>query len=294
MVAGALEDLVHRLVVAVGVVVEEDKPLGLDLGGDAHAFLPVGVAPGAVAFHFFGGVLGVVDEGVGAVGQPPHRLVALPVAGLVVGGVDEHLAVALDAIPQAALGVVQAGGAQHQLVVGDAFLLDLEEVPVRPHGAHVDREVRVGHLLFQGLLHAAVVELVGVKEELVLRVVERREEGDALDVVPVVVGQEDAGLDGLLAELFFQRVAERADAGAAVEDEEVAALSAELETRRVAAVAEVARRRRGGRAAHAPETQLHSGSPLYPEALVLRPRGLPTPRPFPGRGVAYHVHSQRS
>jgi hypothetical protein len=64
----------------------------------------------------------------------------------------------------------------------------------------------------------------GVERETVFRVVvERAEERDALDMVPVKMRDEDVGADRFAIRVALQLLSERAQSGAAVEDEEVVA-----------------------------------------------------------------------
>ena len=69
----------------------------------------------------------------------------------------------------------------------DAVFLDIVEVTVRRHFTHVDRKVRVSHLLFDGSLQSPRT-VGGMKNEMAFCfVVQRPEKRDSLDVVPVKV-----------------------------------------------------------------------------------------------------------
>src|SRR3989441_848568 len=86
------------------------------------------------------------------------------------------------------------------------------------------------------------------------RVERRREEREALDVVPVRVAEEDARPDGRPSR---ERVTERARAGPAIEDEDVSRPGSHLDARGVAPEANRPGARRGKGAAGAPEPHLH-------------------------------------
>ena len=73
--------------------------------------------------------------------------------------------------------------------------------------------------------------------ELVLIDVERSEEGQALDMVPMIMGDEDVGLLGARGMLVVPAIAQHAQAGAAIENELRAIGSDEIEARGVAAEA---------------------------------------------------------
>ena len=102
------------------------------------------------------------------------------------------------------------------------------------------------------------------------RLIEGREERQALNVIPVIVGQQDGrGTLGLA-----ERLAEADDAGAGIEDEHSAGLVvADLDAGRVAAMPDGARRRKGNRAANPPELHPH---PAILLRYFLRPASMPT------------------
>src|SRR5580700_7679136 len=99
-----------------------------------------------------------------------------------------------------------------------ASVFDTVEAALGAHLIEIDGKIGRRHLFGHDLLQAAGA--VGrVKEELTLGAfVERAEERHALNVVPVKVGDEDVGREGLLAELALQFVAEAAKAGATIEN----------------------------------------------------------------------------
>ena len=92
----------------------------------------------------------------------------------------------------------------------------------------------------------------------VLRFEKRMEEREALDVIPVIVGDQDVRVDAFVALLCRPAIAEHAQTGATIENELRAVGSDKLKARRIPAVAPgVALRRRRG-AAHAPKGQLRN------------------------------------
>ena len=94
--------------------------------------------------------------------------------------------------------------------------------------------------------------------DLVARAVERREERQALDVIPVRVADQDRGLAAAVAEAaLHQRLAEVADAGAGVDDDRIGVARPDLDTRGVPAVPVGRPPRDGDRATDSPEPDLH-------------------------------------
>src|SRR2546422_6007524 len=115
-----------------------------------------------------------------------------------------------------------------------------------------DGKIRTLHLrgensgqAFSGALEAEDADVVG-------RIVSGLEEGEPLHVVPVRMGNDQCQVERLAPELRAKRFAERADAGAGVENDEFA-VPAKLDARGIAAIANGVRSRGRNRAAHAPE-----------------------------------------
>src|SRR5436305_2910914 len=143
---------------------------------------------------------------------------------------------------------------------------------MRLHGAHVDGEVRVHHLLFQRALQPAAAAGGVEKEKVIGIVVERAEEWDSLDVVPMKVGDEDVRVHRLTFRLPQHLFSEHTEACAAIENI-AAAVDAHLDAGGVATIAQVFRLRSRRRTANSPELDLHKGS-----LTTLHPAGTPCPQ----------------
>src|SRR5260370_30530157 len=119
------------------------------------------------------------------------------------------------------------------------------KVPARLHLGHVDRKVGVWHLVFQRVLQF-VAAVGGVKEELIFFVVvERPEKRDTLNVVPMKVRKKDVRVKRAPVELVDQLFPQDTEAGAAVEDIDLAA-DANLDAGCIPAISYVFRLKRGG------------------------------------------------
>src|SRR5690606_27709397 len=104
--------------------------------------------------------------------------------------------------------------------------------------------------------------------------VERSKEGQALNMIPVSVCDEDVGAD---RQLFQQGLRQRKDTGTGIKDEQFARIAAHLDAGRVAAVARGMRTGRGNRATYAPETNHHAATFL--RIILPRPGQNCMPRP---------------
>src|SRR5579871_1093923 len=91
---------VDHMVAVIGIVVEQDKFLCSALHHDIDGFAPMAVPPASLAcLVLFWKILRVVNKHVGALRQPPHALVEDRVSRLVVGRIDQHLALGFNPEP---------------------------------------------------------------------------------------------------------------------------------------------------------------------------------------------------
>jgi len=237
VLAGLGYDLGHGGVVVVGVVVEEDELLHVGAASEFGRLQPCAVAPADVVGVGLGRVLRVVDEDVCVAGCVEQGCVGCGVAVFVVGCVDGDGTVAADAVAGCASGVVEGEGRDGEIAEADAFGSDLYEGSGGVQEVELDGEVGADHLAVEDVAEM-VRAMRGVKREGVARGEQGREAEQALDVIPMEVGEEDvygardAGLCGEFA-------AELVDAGAAVEEDGVAVGNFDLDAGGVAAVAEV-------------------------------------------------------
>ena len=155
-------------------------------------------------------------------------------------------------------------------VQGEALSRDeVLEDQLGPHHVDGDGEHRLVHLPGEHLADAARgPQMAGPDEEVMVLAIGRPEEREAIHVVPVGVGEEK---DGLLDAVAEDRVAEAADAGARVEDDELVSRP-HLDARGVPAISHVLRQGAGDAASHAPESNI--------QAHVMVPR-CPRPRAYP-------------
>ncbi len=255
---GAGGQAVEGVVVVRRVVVEQRQSLGADLAGQPDGVLDRAVAPVALLGELGRRVLGVVDQQVDALAQPPHRLGDLRAAVrlLVVADVGHAGRPVGDPIAQRLADVRDLR--RLDLVAADAETgLRRPDVDVAGEAVEADREQwrldRVGEHLGGP---ASVLLVRRVHDELGFLVEQRAEERQPLHVVPVEVADQARPLErfGLRA-----AQAEVAQTGAHVEQQRILALHTHRDARRVPAVTgdvlAVARRR----TAHAVKRDQHAG-----------------------------------
>src|SRR5262249_6191996 len=94
--------------------------------------------------------------------------------------------------------------------------------------------------------------------QVVLLLVNGKKKGEALNMIPMSMGEEQGDFHGGIVELGEQLAAERAQAGAAVENDDLV-IGADLDARGVSAVANGGWAGCGDRAADAPKFQVSWG-----------------------------------
>src|SRR5207237_4072870 len=172
--------------------------------------------------------------------------------------VDERAIISLDPERESGRRVEDARGAHAEppdLLV--ASILQLADGQLRGKIIDVDGKKRIVHPEPEELAHRA--GLLGAADaQRRLRIVRRTEEGNALDVIPMEVREQEVDGERPRAAAVHERRAELAESRAGVEDEKRSGAVANLDTGGVAAVSHGERARRRDGATRAPETDLHS------------------------------------
>jgi len=149
----------------VGVVVEEDELFYATFHHDVYGFAPVAVSPALFASGIFvGEILCVIDEHVSAFSKLADVLIENGMAGFIVCGVDQDFAFGFHAEAETSLRMVEPFGVDGAMIKLNAAFVDIGKLAACGHLTHVDREIGIGHLLFESLLQSARAA-GGVKDE---------------------------------------------------------------------------------------------------------------------------------
>src|SRR6476646_5360795 len=118
----------------VRVVVKENKFFGAAFQYHVDGFAPVAMSPTLFARGiFFREILRVVNEQVSAFSQLADALIKHGIAGLIVSGVNNGLALGFHAKAQTALRMVEPHGLHSAAFKLCAAFVDSAELPVRGH-----------------------------------------------------------------------------------------------------------------------------------------------------------------
>ncbi|MNT23866.1 hypothetical protein D3C72_1593070 [compost metagenome] len=176
-------------------------------------------------------------------------------------------AAAVDAVAEVDDGMVHFRAAHARAAHVDGFagrqgaVLDAGR-----HGRFADGKIAALQLHCHHVLDAAPADAVkgAMQAHAVAGHEQGREHGQAVDVVPVAVRDEDVRVDGLARR---QLLCQRKDAAARIENDQAIVVGARFDARGVAAVARRARAGGGDGAAHTPEREFHS-VPCYSVIIV--------------------------
>ena len=235
---GLVDELVDHIVAVGRVVVEQRERLHPALGGQPHRVLDRAMPPRRLHPELLGRVLGVVDQQVDAFAQLARtvgHLEHVDAGLLVVAQVGDRRPVPRD--PVAARGADVRDQARHDVDVADpeGLVADPAEVDAAGERLERDRERRRAQAGTEHVTERAPVGLRrGVDVEVRPVAQEGREEREALDVVPVQMGQQARAAERLARPV---RQAVVAQAGTEVEQQRVVIGDVDRHARRVAAVA---------------------------------------------------------
>ena len=217
-----------------GVVVEQHQPARAGLAGDVHGVVDRAMTPVALRLVFGGGVLRVVDEHVDAVAQL-EDLVRDEVVGVlgmtarpVIRDVGHRDAVEVDAEAERRPDMAHPARAHLRLTDREVVLARAVEPHVACELAGRNREEGRPHHLREHVTQRGVELARPEHVEGRTLAMQRREEGEALDVIPVQVRQQRRAV-----ELTVAATRVRAQAGTEVEDDRRRVVGLERDTRRL-------------------------------------------------------------
>lgn len=148
--------------------------------------------------------------------------------------------------------MVCAVGADERGADGEIEIAQFLDVNVAGQFGERHGEIGAFHLTGEGGDEAFVRAFAAEDAEAAAGFINGRKEGQALDVIPVRVGNEEGEIERLGLEFFEERDAEFAEAGAGIEDDDVFA-GADFDAGSIAAVVNGAASRSGDGAANTPK-----------------------------------------
>ncbi len=214
---------------------EQHQRLHTGLSGDLVGVPHSAVTPVVAAPELLGRVLGVVDQNVGAGGQGQDGIIHDGRIGrlLVVADVHHRLAGRVDAITVRGADMGDGGRRDRGAPEVDDAVIEVEEPHISDQLAVVDREKRWVHEAAERIREADAVVGGTVDVDQRIRMVERVEERQPLDVVPVEVGDERVPADRLATAVI---VAEVLEPRSQIQQNRVDVGGLDHNTRRVAAI----------------------------------------------------------
>ena len=243
---------IHAPVVVVGVVVEETKLFDAGLERERNGIVHAAVPPAGVLLVFRPVVLRVEDEHVGVAHKINHRAVITAGARFGVGKKGDESIGRKQPVADADAGMIRAlraheHGADGEVEVLEFLDFDVARQLVKRHG-----KVGAFHLAGERGDETLARAFAAENPQAAAGIVNRPEERQALDVIPMRVREEQRQVQRLFFEFLEQRLSQRPQTGAGIEDDNVIAV-ADFDAGGVAAIALGRRPGRGDGAAYTPE-----------------------------------------
>jgi hypothetical protein len=232
---------VYAGIVMLGIMMEQKEVFYLRLKSQIYDVIQTGVAPPTVSFVFVTFILGVHDKDVATVQKLQDFLVFVPgqlgsffvtdtlrapgmgvaIVWLIVRKESDGTGGSEQAVPDTNSGVVSQASLDADGANLEMQLLELFYFYIGGHFPKANGKVGILHLAVQDIVQAIFCAFVPEDMQMILRSVKGKEKREALDVIPVGVSQQQAEIKGFSPELFEQGAPERAEAGAAVEDDDL-------------------------------------------------------------------------
>lgn len=259
-------------VVVLGVVMKEEEAFDFGYEGEFDDVVDAAVAPAAVFGIFFTIVLGVHDEDVDSFDE--FGDFAVFVAGVFeFGGVAAAAILGIVAVAEVRFVVRKesdgAAGSGEPVTDADAGMIghaggDLNVTDVKTgffefFDFYVGRDFFQSdgkewafHLARKNICEAVARAFIAENAQMILFFIDRKKKWEALDMVPMGVSEKQGDFHWGIVEFGEELAAERAQTGAAVENDDLV-IGADFDAGSVAAVADGSWARSGDGAADAPE-----------------------------------------
>ncbi len=189
-----------------------------------------------------------------------HALSGLLIERFVVAHVNDGFPFIVDPVSNGESGMVHIDRTDMRIEDGEFFLTDAAEIKVRFEFVQLDGEIDLLHLVGDDVLQIDLFPVRADNGDLIPGNKCRFEERKSLDMVPMRMSDEDVCFDGLA--VCDKVIAEVADAGAGIQDDEFTVVQTEFDRRSIPSVSHgILSRCRDG-TAYSPEFQFHRRDPF--------------------------------
>ena len=257
-----------------GIVMEEEEPFHSSVERECDHIVHTGMTPANMLSVFLPVVLRIHDEEIRVFQKLNHflvfaaserersrrrslrqwRMVQMRLARFEIREKSNRALRGKQTIANANAWMIGEEGFDTKGADGKIHFFELFNFEICRQLAQFYREKWALHLPGQNTFQALFRAFITQDAQMILGPVSGKEKGQSLDVVPMRMGQEQRQLERLLMELGLESAAQRAQARARIQNEDVP-IGADLDTGGVAAVANRCRAGSGNGAAHTPEFQ---------------------------------------
>lgn len=256
--AGVLHKGVNPRVVMVRVVMKQVQLLDVRPRRERHGIIHTTVAPADVGAIFPTVVLRIKDERVGVANKINHSGVGAVGVGFRIGKEADQAVGRKESVTDADAGVIGAPGADEDGADVEIEIFEFLDFDVAGQFIEGDGKVGAFHLAHEGGEQAFARAFAAEDAQPAFRVVDGRKKRQALDVIPVRVGDEQGQVERTVFEFGQERLSQRTQTGAGVQNDDFIA-APDFDAAGIAAVADGVAAGRGDGAAHTPKLDGRAG-----------------------------------
>jgi len=263
-------------VIMIGVVMEQKESFHVRFEREFDDVVDAAVTPATVLAVFLAVILSIHDEDIdafdelcnftvfiagvfqfgGVTAAAELGIVAMAEMRFVVGEKGDRAVAGGKSIADADARMIGHAGFDVDCAEVEACFFEFFDVDVGGDFFQSDGEKGTFHLAGKNVCQAVPCAFVTENAETILFFIDREKKREALNVIPMRVRQEQGDFHWRIIELGHQLATERAQAGASVENDDLA-LGADFDAGSVAAVADSGWAGSWNRAADAPKFQVH-------------------------------------
>ena len=247
-----LEEVVNFPVVVVGVVMEQHECFHAGLEREGHGIIHAAVAPAEVFFVFRAVILRIENQHVGVAHELQQFRVVAAVADLGVGEKTDDAVGREEPVAHGHARMVGAMCAHQKIADAEIKIRELLHFDIAGQLGERHRKIRAFHLAGHGGGETFARAFAAEDVQPAAGFINRRKKGQPLDVIPMRVREEQRQIERAALEFRQQRLTEFAQAGAAVQNDDVATVP-DFNAGGVAAVTNGVRAGRRNRTANAPK-----------------------------------------
>ena len=250
---------INFIIIMVGVMMKEAEFFDAGFDGKRDGVVHTAMAPPFVAFVFFGVVLGIENQDIGAADEFEHVPIHAAGARFGIGKKNNQAIGGKKPVTDAKAGMVGALGANADGADIQVEIFDFFDFEIAGEVGKMNGKVGALHLAGQGADQSLAGAFAAEDFQAAAGIVDGAEKREALNMIPVGMGDQQSEIERLAFKFLEQGLAEQAQTGAGIENDDLVTVT-DFHAGSVAAVANGAGAGGGDGASHTPKFDGRCGS----------------------------------